>query len=100
MHLRSPAGTIFQVFIPVALVIAGLVLSKTLGQAGEDNTAPVPLLISSAYYANLTNLTSQGGRLGQIPNLLLQDTASTSIYKKPVTVIIKLYTFFLVLLFS
>ena len=81
MHLRSPAGTIFQVFIPVVLVIVGLVLSKTLGQAVQDNTAPVPILISSAYYANMTNLTSQSGRLGQIPNLLLQDTASMFIFK-------------------
>ena len=75
-HLRSIGGTIFQVFLPVVLVIVGLVLSKTLGQATEDNSVPSPILITPAYYTNITNSSSQSGRFGSIPNLLVRDTAS------------------------
>lgn len=78
IHIRSPMATIFQVFVPVILVIVGLVLSKTLGKAQEDNSAPVPILLTPAYYANMTNLTGQGGTFGSIPNLLLQDIANNT----------------------
>ena len=69
-------ATVFQVFIPVALVIVGLVLSKTLGQAQEDNSAPEPIQITSAYYTNISNLTSQSSLFGPIPNMIVEDTAS------------------------
>lgn len=78
-HLRNKFAHIFQVVIPVALVITGLVLSKTLQQNYENELERQDsLTLNPAFYTKLNPSIGapQQFPYGTTPRLLFRDTVS------------------------
>lgn len=79
-HLRNKMAHIFQVLIPVALVIAGLVMAKSLQSKYSDGEVErqQSLALNPSYYIKMNPSLglSQWFPYGTVPRFLMRDTVS------------------------